>query len=185
MRFLQSWVSFILPRSAFATALFTRTRDLQQISNPFELDGVKLTKHDSEGIEEPFFIESVRDGLFGRDASQKTGLLTHKSRISDGSGGGVLLTLSATHLLFIGLTEELLRLAVDQDFAAIMRYKYEARSATKSIEGIITKTQVKELGLQRMADRKSGYVQFSQRGQIHYSPEGIVFSIVSLEQLRG
>ncbi|MDW7773163.1 MAG: hypothetical protein SCH71_09775 [Desulfobulbaceae bacterium] len=50
MRFFRDWISFISPRSQFASALSTRVADIEALSDPSELDGVPLRKGNGEEL---------------------------------------------------------------------------------------------------------------------------------------
>jgi len=173
MHFLRDWISFLGPRSQLATALSNRVKDLETIKNPFELDGKPLLKSNNE----PFDIRPFEYG------HRHTSWFANKSRVTDGPAGGIILQLSKDNLFFLGIYEELLFLAANQDFEKILDYKHKyPGSVFKTVECIITKDRFHEFDLPdthlNPEDNKSGRRYFDLTGQLHYAPEGIVFGLL-------
>jgi hypothetical protein len=101
MRYLRDWISFISPRSQLASALQTRLAALEQLSNPFLLDGVPLLKGNGNRYD---FTASITG--FGGHSS----LFASKSKISDGPAGGIITPLPNGDLRDLGPTWGLTRL---------------------------------------------------------------------------
>ncbi len=175
MRFLRDWISFISPRSQFASALSTRVSELAVLTDPFELDGIPLLK----GTGEPFDIVSTEG--FGSTIS----FLLNKSRVSDGPTSGVITQTSTKALFFLGLRNELAVLAANQNFAEIMKYSALITTIPKTVNCILHKRRYKRFELPDWITegaRESGdYMLFEMRGALTYSQEGLVFGVLPLE----
>lgn len=171
LQFIREWVTFVSPRSQLASALATRIADLAALSDPFELDGVPLIR----GSGEPFITDS---GL----ASWSFWL--NKSAVGEGSGG-VVVQLTKDALMFLGIRRELLALAIDQAFPAILKYEYEAKtSADGLVKCVFSDSRFKSLqlpsSLAAFRNRQAGYSSFVLPGSVHYSHSGLVIAVLPL-----
>jgi hypothetical protein len=175
VRHLRDWITFISPRSPLAAALATRVADLEAMADPFELDGVPLRR----GNDEPFAFEA-----FNFATRRHSTFLASKSRVTDDPAGGVVVQLSDRELLFLGIREQILILASEQQFDGIIRYKAEVGSLTKTIECTFSTGRFRGLRLppavRQSATQTGGYFHFRLRGTLHYSAEGLVFGILPL-----
>ncbi len=180
MRFMSRWITFILPRSLFATALAVRVADMEKVSSPFELSESLL----NVGTLEPQY-EQLEFEFLGSESQHRKSLLKNKSRVSDGTGGGKLLPLGDHHLLFIGISEELMFLAASQDFERVLNYRARPHTVNKSIDCVMTQKQASGLRLlDSVAPAELKKVRFSLPGQIHYTSEGLIFSFLALAHLQ-
>ncbi len=173
IRFLRDWISFLSPRSQLATSMATRVAALESLDNPFQLDGVPLRKGNNELFEiVPFH--------FGRHSAW----FANKSRVTDGPAGGVVVQLSDNLVIFLGLREELLVLASEQEFKRILEHKAEAASMTKEVECVVSKGRFREFTLPgeilESVRESPGYVHFHLEGQLYYTSGGIVFGLLPL-----
>lgn len=170
VRHLRDWITFISSRSPLAAALATRVAALEAMTDPFELDGVPLR----QGNDEPFNFATRRHSTF----------LASKSRVTDGPAGGVVVQLSDRELLFLGIREQILILASEQQFDGIIRYKAEVGSLTKTIECRFSTRRFQSLRLppafRQSTTQTGGDFHFRLRGTLHYSAEGLVFGILPL-----
>ena len=109
----------------------------------------------------------------------------HKSKVTDGPAGGIVFPLSKNKLFFLGIQEQLLVLSAKQNFSEIIKFKVPSGSKIKKIECVVNKCRFDKFRLpasiNETAIAKNNYVHFNLRGQIHYSPEGIIFGILPLE----
>lgn len=175
MRFLRNVISFLSPRSPFASALATRVAALEALKDPFELDSVPLMRGTSDKYEfVPYGFENWRHSTF----------MTTKSRVTDGPTGGVVMQLSSRALFFLGIREDLLELAANQEFKKISSYKAPVASIEKTVECTFSIGRYSSLELPNSivesAKKTSGYVYFRLTGTLHYSAEGLVFGILTL-----
>ena len=176
MRFLRNWISFIAPLSQLTSALSTRVADLQNLSDPFELDGIKLLRRN----EKPFnFSSSPFD--------QQSTFWSHRAHIVDGPAGGIILQISDNELFLTGIREDLLILASEQNFKEIMNYKTYCGTISKTVECVFSGGRYKALHLpQNVLERttKTGnYYSFKLSGKIHYSLSGLVFGILPMNTI--
>ena len=175
MHFLYDWISFLGPQSQLATALSNRITDLETIQNPFELDGKPLLNSNNE----PFYFRPF-------DYSRRhASWFTNKSKVTDGPAGGIIFQLSKNTLFFLGIFENLLSLAADQDFEKILEYKHKyPGSILKNVECVINKNRFHEFDipgtLLNKENNKLRRIHFELKGQLHYSQEGIVFGLLPL-----
>jgi hypothetical protein len=176
IRFLYDWISFISPRSQLASALATRLAALETIENPFELDRVQLKKGNGENF------DFVPTSLYGHHSSW----MANKSKVSDGPAGGIIFQLSKDTLFFLGIRERILTLSAEQRFKDILEYKEVAGTLVKTIECVVSKGRYKRFyfpdEIDLSAEERGGYYRFKMKGQMHYSPEGLVFGILPFEQ---
>lgn len=177
MRHLRDWIAFISPRSPLAAAVATRVADLEAMANPFELGGVPLRRGSGEPFQfEPFNFATRRHSTF----------MASKSRVTDGPAGGVVVQLSGSELLFLGIREQLLTLATNQEFQDIERYKADVDSLNKIVECTFSVGRFRGLRLppsvRQSATQTGGYFHFPLRGTLHYSAEGLVFGLLPLPQ---
>jgi hypothetical protein len=177
MRRLRDWISFLSPQSALATALATRVADLEVVTNPFELDNVRLQR----GTGERFIIET-----YGGVSWRHSNFMASKSRVTDGPAGGVVLQLSKRALFFFGIREELLVMAANQQFESVTHYKANVDSIQKKVACTFSAGRYGSLvlpaSIQKAVTETGGYVHFPLSGILNYSPEGLVFGVLPLPE---
>jgi len=170
---LRDWICFLSPRSNLAAALATRVADLEALNNPFELDGVPLLRGTGEPFDiQPYEILTKRHSFF----------MASKSRVKDGPAGGVVIQLSQRELFFVGIREELLVIAANQQFEELTQYKAAVGSMRKTIDCTFSARRYSSLALppsiMNSSTKIGGYIHFSLSGKLNYSPEGLVFGIL-------
>jgi hypothetical protein len=175
MRSLRDWISFLSPRSAFAAALATRVADLEVLRDPFELDSVPILR----GTGEPFGYEP-----FSRSNWRHSSFMWSKSRVTDEPVGGVVVQLSERELFFIGVREELLLMASNQNFEDVASYKTEIESRRLRVECMFSAGRFRNLDLpasvKQTATTTGAYVHFPLSGTLNFSREGFVFGVLPL-----
>jgi len=178
MRFLRDWIVFVSPRSQLSAALSTRLAALEELENPFLLDGIPLRKGNGElfGFGPEEFFRRGHSPFFA-----------NKSRISDGPAGGITLQLPNGNLFFMGIREDLMALAASQRLGALVEFKTQQGSLTKEVECFFSEGRTRslfdpELIIQRARQRERGYYSFRVRGRMHYTNSGIVFGVLPLRQ---
>lgn len=178
MRFLRDWISFISPRSHLAVALATRFAALEALENPFELERVPLLRGNAEPFELVTFDRFQEHSRF----------LASKSKIVDGPAGGEIVRVSDRALFLLGIREELLVLAAEQNFEALLAYKAPTETLLKVVDCNLSASRARSMGLQEMISeehqRTSGNVRFQANGIIQYSPAGLVFGALPLDEIR-
>jgi len=177
VRFLYDWISFISPRSQLSSSLATRLAALETLENPFELDKTPLYKGNGENFSIfPFDVFS----------HQPCGFFSNKSYVTDGPSGGVTLQLPNREMLFIGIMEDLIFQALDQNFENILSYEHYPGSISKRVRCFFSKGRYDKLILpDHVEDRvidAAPYKSFDLFGELHYSREGTVFGILHFEQ---
>jgi hypothetical protein len=178
MRFLRDWISFISPRSHLAVALATRVAALEVLENPFELDRVPLLRGNAERFE---LIPFDRFGEHSR-------FLAGKSKIIDGPGGGEIVRVSDRALFLLGIREELLVIAAEQDFQRLLAYKAPTGSEDEVVECSLSRSRARTIDLPSYLDegqKRLQTVRFRARGSIQYSPAGLVFGVIPMETITG
>lgn len=173
LKFICDWISFISPRSQFASALQTRIASIENLPDPRLLDGVPLLK----GNGEPFEY-----GPMGWMPGQHSSFFSSKCRITDGPAGGVVVPLPNGNLFFLGIREDLLEQAASQKIDQIANYKAEQGSVRKTVRCMLTMRAFKEFKLPSRliegASKEAGYYAFNLEGQIQYSNTGILFGVL-------
>ena len=176
MRFLRDFITLISPKSAFSAALSTRTAALEALSNPFLLDGVPLKR----GSGYPFNYRPLNSW-----ARKHSSFMTTKSRVRDFPAGGIVFELSDSELFLIGIREELLNMAANQDFGAILDYRVEPYSESHEVDCAYSQTRFELSRLPAIIPEakkgSDGYYRFSLSGELHFSDAGLVFGILPLE----
>ena len=176
MRFLRDWISFISPRSHLAVALSTRFADMEALNDPFELNGVALRRGNGERF----------DFTTPQGFEEHSSFLATKSRITDGPAGGVVVQISDEQLFLLGIREDLVVLASEQNFDRLLTYQAAATSIEKTINCVISDSRLQGFRLPswllEKAWRRAGYVSFQLTGLIHYSPAGLVFGALQLPE---
>lgn len=176
MRFIRDWITFISPRSQFSSAIATRIYDLESLRDPFELNGLPLLRNAKDSFE---FRPIHPDRPHSR-------FLATRSRIVDGPAGGVVLQISKTELMLLGIREELCNLAAKQNFRRILEYRASVGSEQKTVECVFSRGRFKSLALPKSVNprvsRNGAYHRFKLPGLIHYSAGGLVFGVLPLPE---
>jgi hypothetical protein len=178
MRFLADWISFVGPRSQLASALNTRVAALEALRDPFELANIPLRRGDNEYFD-----------LGPIDSRGHSTFFSSKAWVSDGPAGGIVMGYNG-NLLFLGLREDLLRIAANQDFGRVLSYVTNAGSLTKTVQMHLTLRQFRDLRLpDAMLPRRltepfpgaPGRIRISLSGELHYTREGLVFGVLPVQ----
>jgi len=178
MRFLRDWISFISPRSHLAVALATRVAAIEVLENPFELDRVPLLRGNAERFE---LVPFDRYGEHSR-------FLASKSKIIDGPAGGEIVRVSDRALFLLGIREELLVIAAEQDFERLLTYKAPTGTVDKVVDCSLSRSRARTIDLPAYVEegqRRLQTVRFRARGSIQYSPGGLVFGVIPMEAIAG
>jgi hypothetical protein len=173
MSFLSYWVSLVSPRSQLAAVLATRSADLNQVNNPFELDRSPLRNQFAEPISYPEIADTGYSTFFST-----------RSTIVDGDAGGVLAKWTENGLLFLGFRKEIVPLVAEQDFAAILNYKFEPGQRKVSVNCVLGVGRFKSMKLQdRVKSRSSNnYAYFTLTGLVQFTTSGLAFGVLPLTQ---
>jgi hypothetical protein len=85
-------------------------------------------------------------------------------------------------LLLLGVREDLLALTAEQDMNGMLTYKNPAATVDKTVECVVSSARFESLGLPDSVagdvERSRRYVRFELRGQLQYSPFGLVFGVL-------
>lgn len=166
VEFLSRWISCISPRSTLAIALRGRSQVLSNLGQIEELDGVALVTGSGAKIEtSPYQFGNIHSRLF-----------TSKSVVSDGPTGGIICR-SGSGIFFLGLMDDLLKLAVEQNFETILDYQRRPGTVSKTVRCSIPegrRAEFEGLGITwRTLDRN--HVGFEAGGYLHYTAGGLAF----------
>lgn len=177
MRYIADWISFISPRSPFASALQTRIAALERIENPFALDGVPLRKANGQPFDFP---------LVGAGSSRHSSFFSTKSRITDGPAGGVVVPLPNGNLFFLGIMASLIKQAADQNFGALGDSRFDVGAIRKTVQCIVPEGTLNSYDLPpeilQHSYRYGGYRGFELSGEIHYTNSGTMFGVLPTRQ---
>ena len=175
MRFIRDWVSLISPRSQLASAISTRVIALENLRDPLELDGVPLLRGNGRQFE---FVPS---SPFGHST-----FFANRSRVTDGPAGGEVIRLSENALFLLGVREDLLVLAASQSMKDLVAYRNEPTTVEKTVECVVSRPRLQSLRLPASIREGVGprdrYVRFELRGELEYSPFGLVFGVLPLPE---
>lgn len=180
LRFLRDWISVISPNSQLATAISVRVAELETLPNPFIFDNKPLRTKKGEIIDNkiPFNFFQFPPPL--------SRFFSKKSRVTDGPTGGVVVQISDNELFFIGVFQELISLAVSQDFQGILEYEHKYPwSGVKTIKCVFNRYEFEQLRLPQSVLKdvrgKKNIFSFYLDGQMHFSSSGFVFGVLPLK----
>lgn len=166
--FILEWLALINPRSPLVVALATRLLDLQHLPDLSLLAGVPL----AGGPEKPALAESDPFAVHGR-------FFSTRSVVADGPAGGVIVPAEEGSIFFTGVREDLVNMAMSQDFAAIASYHMAPASLVKRVIAIVSRGRFKQYGFNEQSEsverRGTGYLAIELSGELHYSAGGLVF----------
>jgi hypothetical protein len=177
VRFLLDWISFVSPRAQLTAALSTRYADLERMSDPFELDQIPLMRRTGQEFStNQAHAFSWRTGL-------QTSFFANRPHVSDGPVGGGVVQITDRELFFFGFREDIVLMAMNQNFENILAYKAGSAILRKTVRCILVRRQYERLRLpehiRRRARTAGQYMIFDITGRLHYSQEGLVFGILS------
>ena len=113
---------------------------------------------------------------------RNTSFFANKSKIVNGSGGGIVFKISEKTFFFLGIQEELLTIAANQNFELITKQKFEAKTQDDEVDCYFDIHNFKRLESDLPDSIKpvisKQYVRFNLKGQLHYSSSGIIFGIL-------
>ena len=168
-------VSFVNPRAQVSSALKSRLAALRALRSIAELDSVPLqTGRGNKFSTETYSSNGRHNPFFAR-----------KSQVADGPAGGQVIQVDEKRIFFIGMREELLKLAIEQSFDAIESYRFEPGTVYKKVHCIVPEGRFQSnFSFAREVPveiKKSGaYVHFDLEGYLHYSTGGIVFGVLPI-----
>lgn len=171
LHFLRWVVWLISPRSHLATALATRINTIREQSEPYRLSGVSLLQADGK----PFSFDRIHVG-----ADSFSAFFATRSRVTGGAAGGVVIPMEAGDaLLFVGMREQLVDLAIGQSFHEITSYRAERAIIRKSVDCVVPKGEFRRMDLreEELPEFTDGgsYVHFSLTGTLAYTCDGLIF----------
>lgn len=174
MAFLVRWISVISPQSQLSAALANRYQALLALRDPYELNNVRLRRGDGEEINFPRMTHN------GEDFSS---FFANKSKVSGGAAGGIGFKANDGQKLktlgFVGIRQELLELAISQDFDEILSYTANSAIVDKKVEFTFSRTRYDELRLAAVPSVRAllvnNYHRFELEGPLFYGSSGLVF----------
>ena len=166
--YILRWLTLINPRSPLTVGLANRLLDLQYIPNPSVLDGIPLTG----ALNKPILPEKDPSAIHGR-------FFSTRSVVLDGPAGGVVVPSGDNKIFFAGVREDLVDIAISQDFSMINRFKVVPATLEKRVTGIVSQGRFKKYGFNEQSEavvrRSTGYFALRLRGELYYSAGGLVF----------
>lgn len=163
---LSRWITCLSPRSSLAIALRGRSQALHRLNQIEELDELSLVTGDGETINtSPYQTGSIHSRFFAT-----------KSVVEDGPTGGIICR-TETGVFFLGVMEDLLNLAVEQNFSSIRQYHRTPAMVSKTVRCTIPKGRKKEFGDLPLTwdESEQFYLRFEVSGDLHYTSGGLVF----------
>jgi len=169
MRFISQWISIVSPRSQLAAALATRVNDMANLSDPFELSGMPLLRGNGEPLTYP---------LTGPFSLHST-FFANKTRVTDGPAGGIAVPVGNNNLALLGIRQDLVGLAIEQDFDRVLTYNAPAGTLEKTVEFVFPTRKFRAMQLPptivNAAHQSGGYMRFTLNGSTQYNHSGLVF----------
>lgn len=178
LEYITDLISLIGLRSNLAATLQTRLSALLALPDILPLDGVPLLRGSGETYYyEPYSTFSGHNLWFAS-----------KTVVSDGPVGGQIDLVSPDLLFFIGIREELVDLAVRQDFDDIAAYSFPSATLEKTLQCTISRGRFQTqfapyLNIPNYDfQRERGYVRFSLPAILYYTSSGLVFGTVNVPE---
>lgn len=171
--FLSHWMSALSPRSHLAAALATRLRALLALPDPRELAGIPLVRGNGERFDEQLQASSNTHSPF----------FAHRTRVAARPIGGVAFKLDESQLAFIGLREDLVRVAAEQDFANLSAYSADPESWSGSVTCVFHVNRLREMEmpqLERLGEGSKGYRTFNLQASLHQASSGLVLGFMTV-----
>lgn len=175
MAFLRDCVQLVASRSRLAAVLQDRVAVLEALKNPFELEGVSL-RHPREET----FGGIISDSVFPRRAfgPSVSRLFPRRSHVVDGPAAGEIIP-GPDCVLFCGFKEELVELAIEQDFDRIISYRRPSATIEKTVECVVTRKRfLRDFSvlpsLRPFAEGSKDPINFRLTGRLYYAPSGTV-----------
>jgi len=178
LTYIADLILFLAGRSALSASLQTRLAALSALPDIAPLDRVPLRK--GNGTDYPETIFDFR--------GSHNPWFVGKSVVSDGPAGGQVYMVDSEHVMFIGLREELVVCATQQDFSTIEQYSFPAGTIPKTVECVVPAGRFKgefDPIIQVPDNLRSaggGYVRFNLRGHLHYTQSGLVIGILPIPE---
>lgn len=185
MRFLRDWISFIVPDSELAFALLTRVNDLEKSIDPFVYDGQRLVDNDGNYFNFTSSIYYIPPDFETRWYNTST-FWRRRSHITDGPHSGIVIQISDKEMLFLGIREDLLFMASEQNYNRILNYQTDCGTDFKTVKCVFSPDRFKELRLPshiHVHQDEDGFHYFYLSGQLQFSLGGLVFGILPFEHI--
>lgn len=177
LEFITELISLIGPRSTLAASLQTRMSSLSKLPDITPLDRVSLRR--GNGDEYTYEANNIDDHNLW---------FAGKTVVTDRSAGGQINIVRPDMMFFIGIREELVVYAAQQNFGEIASYGFKSESLTKTLACVVPKgrfdsTFVRYLDISKIELRKFGaYVRFQIPALLHYTQSGLVFGAVEVPE---
>lgn len=178
LHYIAELIAFLGARSSLSASLQTRLASLRVIEDITRLNRVPLLR--GNGTE--YSVETFEFGM------QHNPWFAGKSVVSDGPAGGQVFALDAARLMFIGMREQLLVFATQQDFSLVQEYAFPAATMQKRIECVVPVGRFRRdfeplLDIpQGVSATSGGYVRFRLGGHLHYTRSGFVLGILPVPE---
>lgn len=178
LRYITDLVSFLASRSSLSASLQTRMAALDALPDISPLDRIPLRKGNGQDYPEVTYDAGGEHNPW----------FAGKSVVSDGPAGGQVYLVDARTVMFIGLREELVVYATQQDFSVIEKYHFPAGTVAKTIECVVPIGRFKQefQPVIQIPDERSssggGYVRFGLKGLLHYTQSGFIVGILPIPE---
>ena len=178
LRYIADLVSFLASRSSLSASLQTRLAALDALPDISSLDRIPLKKGNAKDYPETTFDA----------AREHNPWFAGKSVVSDGAAGGQVYRVDAQTVMFIGLREELVVYATQQDFSVIEKYHFPAGTVAKTVECVVPTGRFKRefQPVIQIPDEGSsssgGYVRFNLAGSLHYTQSGFIIGVLPVPE---
>lgn len=176
LNYIAGLIRFLASRSHLAASLQTRLAALNAVDEIGVLNGVPLLRGNGERYDASTYLMTRKHNPW----------FNTRSVVSDGPAGGNVYLVAPNTLIFIGIREELIALATQQNFSEIADYGFQGGIVDKVVQCVIPVGRfkiefAKRSELSHLEIRQySGYVMFQAEFRLLYSRGGLVYGIASL-----
>jgi hypothetical protein len=164
------WLRLIAPRSYLSTALANRAAAIASAESVDQFQYIPLMRGSGKSFEDQF--EEVTS--IGSCSSK---FFFQRSTVNDYPAGGTVVPMEDGSFLFVGVREDLLALAVRQDFDGLRKYNNAPGISKVIVHAVFSKGQAKESDIE--AESNSYYVHKELSGKLLATSGGLVIAFLS------
>jgi hypothetical protein len=179
LHFLRWIIWLVAPRSPFALSLANRIEAVNASSAPLELSGLPLIDASGEPLQIRYPFRS------GADIPQ---FFLSRSHVIDGPAGGFVEPVDRDTFIFVGFRDDLLFLAVEQDFIKLQTYEAIEAVIPKTVRCVVKNSALRRFAINPQSVRDSDVGETDSRfdlsGNLAYTKEGLVFGELSIDSQR-
>jgi hypothetical protein len=177
LEYISELISLLGPHSTLAASLQTRMSSLSNLLDITPLDRVSLRRGNGENYS--FEVNNIGD---------RNPWLAGKTLVINGSAGGQINMVRPDMMFFIGIQQELVVYAIQQDFDKIANYGFKSEILRETLDCVVpngrfVSTFARHLNITNINFRRLGsYVRFQVPALLHFTQSGLVFGTAEVPE---